>query len=673
LFAGAQASADEVIRIMAANTTSGNNASYNPGEGNRIFRGLTPDIALVQEMNVGVVPNKNTAATYRAWVTANFGSSFSYHVEAGSGGDIPNGIVSRYPILASGEWNDSFQDNRDHVWAKIDIPGDVDLWAVSVHLSSSAGATERNQQAAQLVAFIRTNVPVADYLVIGGDLNTDNRNEACLSTLSAAAPPFPSTVITAGPYPVDQAFIGHTNKSRAKPYDWVLVDADLHARRTPLVIGSNTFPNGLVFDSRVYTPLSQVAPVLLNDSGAIGMQHMAVVRAFRIPINDPPVIASAANSSSTEIVVDPDTSVYEIVRGTTVGLTVSATDDGGEPALKYTWDKTSSSGGTVNFSVNANNAAKFTTASFPAIGDYTLTATVQDLSGLNITSSIKVRVVATATTLAVSPSTTDLTVDQTRAFAATLRDQFSQIMAGSITWAANGGGSIDPIGLFTATSAGGPFSITASCSSLSSSSSVIVTRAPATVSLTHLSQTYDGSPKPVTATTLPAGLSVTLLYDGSPTPPIFAGSYSVTATITDSDYQGSATETLLIAPDAWALWKNSYFTRDEQDAGFAADPEDPDFDGLPNLIEYALGSHPLQTTPSLPPIIDSAGFSITFTRPASLPGIRYLAEVSSDLITWELLPLQILVPGPFETLQALDPVPVNSPPARFLRLRIERE
>ncbi|NQX01675.1 hypothetical protein HQ447_13540, partial [bacterium] len=71
------AAADEVIRIMAANITSGNNQSYDPGEGNRIFQGLDPDVVLVQEMNVGVSANKNTPATYRAWVTTNFGTSFS--------------------------------------------------------------------------------------------------------------------------------------------------------------------------------------------------------------------------------------------------------------------------------------------------------------------------------------------------------------------------------------------------------------------------------------------------------------------------------------------------------------------------------------------------------------------------------------------------------------------
>ena len=38
----------------------------------------------------------------------------------------------------------------------------------------------------------------------------------------------------------------------------------------PVVIGSNTFPNGLVFDSRVYSPLSEVSPIQQGDSNVTG-------------------------------------------------------------------------------------------------------------------------------------------------------------------------------------------------------------------------------------------------------------------------------------------------------------------------------------------------------------------------------------------------------------------
>jgi hypothetical protein len=43
------------------------------------------------------------------------------------------------------------------------------------------------------------------------------------------------------------------------------------------------FPHGLVFDSRVFEPLDKCPPVQKGDSGVPNMQHMAVVRDFRIP------------------------------------------------------------------------------------------------------------------------------------------------------------------------------------------------------------------------------------------------------------------------------------------------------------------------------------------------------------------------------------------------------
>jgi len=276
ILAGQPVFADEVIRIMAANTTAGNNASYDTSEGNRIFRGLKPDIALVQEMNVGVGENKNTPATYRAWVNANFGTVFSYHVETGK--SIPNGIVSRYPILGSGFWEDHELPNREFVWARIDIPGNTDLWAISVHLKASGNSAKiRGKQADELLKVIRRDIPAADYMVLGGDLNTTSRTESCIKTLSGF-------FATGGPWPVDQGGDGDTNANRSSPYDWVIPNMNLQARRTPLVIGANAFPDGLVFDSRVFTSLSDVPPILATDSGAPQMQHMAVMRAFLIPL-----------------------------------------------------------------------------------------------------------------------------------------------------------------------------------------------------------------------------------------------------------------------------------------------------------------------------------------------------------------------------------------------------
>jgi endonuclease/exonuclease/phosphatase family metal-dependent hydrolase len=257
------------IRLMGANTTSGNLQSYDPGEGTRIFQGTDPDIVMIQEFNFGT----NSDADIRTFVNTAFGTTFSYFREAGA--QIPNGVISRYPIIASGEWDDSSVTNRDFAFARIDIPGPVDLWAVSVHLLTS-GASVRNTEATQLVSFIKQNIPAGDYLVIGGDFNTDARTEACISTLS-------QVVVTSGSFPADRNGNSNTNATRSKPYDWVLADADLNAFKTSTLIGGSTFTNGLVADTRVYSPLSEISPALASDSGSTNMQHMGVIRDFLVP------------------------------------------------------------------------------------------------------------------------------------------------------------------------------------------------------------------------------------------------------------------------------------------------------------------------------------------------------------------------------------------------------
>jgi endonuclease/exonuclease/phosphatase family metal-dependent hydrolase len=277
--------AEEVrLRLVAANLTSGSNQSYTPGHGARILDGIDPDIVMIQEFNFGT----NSSSDLRAFVDGTFGSEFSYYREAGA--QIPNGIISRYPIVESGEWEDPFVSNRDFAWARIDIPGDVDLWAVSVHLLTSS-ATTRRDEADRLVLSIRAKVPEADLLVIGGDFNSGTRTEALFGSLS-------SVVNTGGPYPVDQQGNANTNESRTKPYDGVYADADLNAFATGVVIGGMVFPNGLVVDTRLFEPLSAISPAQFYDSDRRNtMQHMAVVRDFLIPVPEPGMTALFATGA----------------------------------------------------------------------------------------------------------------------------------------------------------------------------------------------------------------------------------------------------------------------------------------------------------------------------------------------------------------------------------------
>lgn len=71
-----------------------------------------------------------------------------------------------------------------------------------------------------------------------------------------------------------------------------------------------------------------------------------------------------------------------------------------------------------------------------------------------------------------------------------------------------------------------------------------ITAAAVTITLSNLSQTYDGTPKSATASST---VPVTVAYNGSATAPTNAGSYAVTAAAADTNHVGSATGTLTIA------------------------------------------------------------------------------------------------------------------------------
>ncbi len=84
----------------------------------------------------------------------------------------------------------------------------------------------------------------------------------------------------------------------------------------------------------------------------------------------------------------------------------------------------------------------------------------------------------------------------------------------------------------------------------SSAVRVTLAKAAASVVLNGVHQSYDGTAKPVAATTTPGGLALTLTYAGSSTAPMNAGSYALAATINDANYAGTASGTLVIDPAA---------------------------------------------------------------------------------------------------------------------------
>ena len=156
-------------------------------------------------------------------------------------------------------------------------------------------------------------------------------------------------------------------------------------------------------------------------------------------------------------------------------LAVGASSPAGQSNLTYTWSVTPPSGVTApTFSANNNNAAQNTTATFSAAGSYTFTVTITDQYGGSVTSTVGVSVISTLAAITITPPSLLISNGGTQQFTATGKDQFGLVMSPlAFSWSTTVGG-ITAAGLFTAQSASGSGSVTASSGGLSASSAVQV-------------------------------------------------------------------------------------------------------------------------------------------------------------------------------------------------------
>jgi endonuclease/exonuclease/phosphatase family metal-dependent hydrolase len=319
----AAAQSNLTLRVMAANITSGNNQSYET-PGINIFKGLKPDVVAIQEFQYNSNSDSNSLRTL---VDAAFGPGFSFYCEPGY--NIPNGIVSRWPIVAAGTVPSPEVGDRGFAWAQIALPGTNSLYVVSVHLYGSGSASQRNNEAMTITNLMATNFPPGAWIIVGGDFNTDSRSEACVTTFKSR--------LSDSPIPTDLNGDPDSNRPRNKPYDYVLPSFSLTNALTPVVLPSHTLTNGLVFVSTNYIPLSDVPPVQYSDSDANNMQHMAIIKDFTIPIGmatNPPAITAQPQGQTNAV-------------GATISFYAGATGSG---TLAYQWrfNGTNLSGATTN-------------------------------------------------------------------------------------------------------------------------------------------------------------------------------------------------------------------------------------------------------------------------------------------------------------------------------------
>lgn len=120
----------------------------------------------------------------------------------------------------------------------------------------------------------------------------------------------------------------------------------------------------------------------------------------------------------------------------------------------------------------------------------------------------------------------------------------------------------------------------------------------AIVSLGNLSQTYDGTPRNVSVTTVPPALQYAVTYNGQASVPVHAGSYQVAVQITQSGFTGAAAGTLVVERASQNI-------------------------DLPAFGAVVLGAQPIAL-----PATSSAGLPITYTS-----GDTSIAIVSGSTLT----------------------------------------
>lgn len=260
---GASESKTIPITIASANLSDNVSQAYE-APGIRILQALQPDVVGIQEFNY-------QAGTSQDLVRKLFGSSYHFAREKG-GARLPNGIISRWPIVASGQWDDPCVGNRSFAWATLAIPGPKPLHVVSVHLVQNR-VERRGPEARHLLELIRAHFPADDYVALCGDFNVATRQSEALAELTEW--------FVDDHRPADQQGNENTNAHRSRPYDFVLPNPALAKCHVPTALGGLAFPAGLVFDTRLWDP--PPPPALREDTGR-AMQHLPVLKTFRIPL-----------------------------------------------------------------------------------------------------------------------------------------------------------------------------------------------------------------------------------------------------------------------------------------------------------------------------------------------------------------------------------------------------
>ncbi len=144
----------------------------------------------------------------------------------------------------------------------------------------------------------------------------------------------------------------------------------------------------------------------------------------------------------------------------------------------------------------------------------------------------------------------------------------------------------------------------------------------------------------------------------------------------------TANATVTIHDQPIDAWRFSHFTAAElANPAISGDTADGDRDGIINVLEYALNLDPKVVDVNALPtaFVNASGFpSLSYTALDSAVDISYIVEISTNLVTWNVIPSipespQIANLGPTHTVTVSSPNPISVQPTQFMRLRVTRQ
>ena len=450
---------------------------------------------------------------------------------------------------------------------------------------AAVSATSFHLNAGNAISFWWSAAAASDaYDVFGYLLNVDNGNTQILinATGSSGSATQAWTKVTA-------------NANETGNYKFVFISGSFdysfgRALGASLLIDNVQIDTGTFVDSAVVQALGRLVTykntslnpaatrnITITATDGAGVSGTTTQSVGIAPVNSPPQIAPLAEFVATPQqppaaiagnlkIADPDDTQ---LTGATVKISAHqqtgdvlglVTNSGTMGAIVASYDSTSATlaltgTATIEQYRAALRAVTFaTTSGSDAARTITFSVTDADLAGTGVRSATATMTVSITAPAPVVTNAATLTASygSTVNFSITT-DSLLDVTAFSVSGLPSGLSLNAQTGVISgAPTQMGVHSLTLKATNATGTGSKVVTltvnAATASIALSNLTHTYNGSPKSASAQTSPAGLPVIITYDGKKTAPTDAGSYAVAATIDAATHVASASGTLTIAP-----------------------------------------------------------------------------------------------------------------------------